>query len=564
AAGVAADTAGNTNTAATQLSRTYDSTSPTVTGVSDGSTYTSAVTPTFTEGTATLKKDTGTAASYTSGIAISENGSYILTVTDTAGNIATINFTVSIVSAPDAPQIVSVVPGNAQAIVTFNPSVNDGGSAITGYYIRVVGDGSSWTMLIETSPYSPYTKLYLTNGEEYTFSVAAYNGTTGAYSTAVTALIGRADKAILSTTIGELSGGNIINVPSGIKVSNFIASLTVSDGATVEIIDGTGGAAVTNQTTTNVTSAMKIKVTAENGTVSEKTISLNVPKYTVTFNSNGGSSVSALNDIDEGSTISAPAAPTKSGYTFAGWYKESTFATAWSFASDTVTATTTLYAKWRTNSSGGSTNDPTESTPDSSEADEPEDEIIIKETPASIKNEELIKVEEIGEAFTESVEVRLKDDPETKNVIEDTLQKEFGSAASEITVFPLDISLYIKGTNTNVQPAEGTSVKITCPIPEELLADKDSIRVVCIIDGKAIVLETKIIQIDDVYCVQFTASHFSPYAFVVDKANTLDNNVDDSEAEDGTNPKTGRALPATGIILALTAASASFKFRKKK
>jgi len=40
--------------------------------------------------------------------------------------------------------------------------------------------------------------------------------------------------------------------------------------------------------------------------------------------------------------------------------------------------------------------------------------------------------------------------------------------------------------------------------------------------------------------------------------------VDDSEAEDGTNPKTGRALPATGIILALTAASASFKFRKKK
>lgn len=70
---------------------------------------------------------------------------------------------------------------------------------------------------------------------------------------------------------------------------------------------------------------------------------------TVTFNSNGGSSVSQITGLSGGNTISKPTDPTKSGYDclFDGWYKEEWLSTPWNFASDTVTASITLYAKWK-------------------------------------------------------------------------------------------------------------------------------------------------------------------------------------------------------------------------
>jgi uncharacterized repeat protein (TIGR02543 family) len=68
-------------------------------------------------------------------------------------------------------------------------------------------------------------------------------------------------------------------------------------------------------------------------------------KPTVTFNSQGGSKVtSATADYD--STVAAPTAPTKTGYIFGGWYKETACKNAWDFAKDKVIANTTLYANW--------------------------------------------------------------------------------------------------------------------------------------------------------------------------------------------------------------------------
>lgn len=67
--------------------------------------------------------------------------------------------------------------------------------------------------------------------------------------------------------------------------------------------------------------------------------------YTVSFNSNGGSAVSSQT-IYYGGLVTQPTAPTRTGYTFAGWYKESALTNAWNFSSDVVTGNTTLYAKW--------------------------------------------------------------------------------------------------------------------------------------------------------------------------------------------------------------------------
>jgi len=67
--------------------------------------------------------------------------------------------------------------------------------------------------------------------------------------------------------------------------------------------------------------------------------------FTVTFNSNGGSSVDSQ-EILPGEKVVEPADPTRSGFTFGGWYTDSTLSDAWNFDSDTVSANMTLYAKW--------------------------------------------------------------------------------------------------------------------------------------------------------------------------------------------------------------------------
>lgn len=68
-------------------------------------------------------------------------------------------------------------------------------------------------------------------------------------------------------------------------------------------------------------------------------------KYTVTFESNGGSAVANVT-VNAGEKVSEPEAPTKADYTFAGWYKDEKCETGWNFETDTVSEDITLYAKW--------------------------------------------------------------------------------------------------------------------------------------------------------------------------------------------------------------------------
>lgn len=64
---------------------------------------------------------------------------------------------------------------------------------------------------------------------------------------------------------------------------------------------------------------------------------------TLTFASNGGSAVTAITQAF-GTTVSAPVAPTKMGYTFVAWYDESGLTTEHTFS--TMGLSTTVYAKW--------------------------------------------------------------------------------------------------------------------------------------------------------------------------------------------------------------------------
>lgn len=66
--------------------------------------------------------------------------------------------------------------------------------------------------------------------------------------------------------------------------------------------------------------------------------------FTVTFNSNGGSSVEPFISYD--GKVMEPTEPTKDGSTFAGWFEDEALTDEFLFDSEIVNGDTTLYAKW--------------------------------------------------------------------------------------------------------------------------------------------------------------------------------------------------------------------------
>jgi uncharacterized repeat protein (TIGR02543 family) len=69
-----------------------------------------------------------------------------------------------------------------------------------------------------------------------------------------------------------------------------------------------------------------------------------INSYTVRFNVDGGS---AIEDqiVNYNENITKPTDPIKTGYTFGGWYTDSSLATAFDF-NEAITVDTTIYAKW--------------------------------------------------------------------------------------------------------------------------------------------------------------------------------------------------------------------------
>lgn len=66
--------------------------------------------------------------------------------------------------------------------------------------------------------------------------------------------------------------------------------------------------------------------------------------YMVNFETDGGSTI-VSQTISEGGTAVRPVTPSKSGYSFAGWFTDNTYSTIYNF--DTVVTTNkTIYAKW--------------------------------------------------------------------------------------------------------------------------------------------------------------------------------------------------------------------------
>lgn len=126
-----------------------------------------------------------------------------------------------------------------------------------------------------------------------------------------------------------------------------------------------------------------------NGTVPQAMIiySTGISGYTVTFKTNGGSDI-APKVVTQGESVTAPTAPTRSGYTFAGWYKDVALQTAWNFATDKVTANTTLYAKWNAVSTP---NPPSSNSGSTTSTPAPSNQITVNVVDASNPNAVLVQ-----------------------------------------------------------------------------------------------------------------------------------------------------------------------------
>jgi len=127
-------------------------------------------------------------------------------------------------------------------------------------------------------------------------------------------------------------------------------------GFEIALADGTAlascGGASTSYTDTAVSrgTTRSYKIRAVNSFGSSAWVEAVAPAtatvpYLVSFNSDGGSAVAGI-ESPVGLSVTAPTEPTKPGYAFAGWYKDSAYSTAWDFANDKVSGSAVLYAAW--------------------------------------------------------------------------------------------------------------------------------------------------------------------------------------------------------------------------
>lgn len=137
------------------------------------------------------------------------------------------------------------------------------------------------------------------------------------------------------------------------------------------------------------------------------------------------------------------------------------------------------------------------------------------------------------------------------------LQARYGSL-DRIKYFPMDISLYDSTGRTKIADTSGISVNITLPLPDDQVQYAGNNRIAAIANGSLEDLNAKFTTVDGVPCINFTASHFSPYVIYVDTANLTAGTIDST-------PKTGDPIhPKWFLAIGMACISLILFFKKDK
>lgn len=158
---------------------------------------------------------------------------------------------------------------------------------------------------------------------------------------------------------------------------------------------------------------------------------------------------------------------------------------------------------------------------------------------------------------TDNFVVKVTEDQAATDAATAALQARYGDL-SRIKYLPMDISLYDSTGRTRIADTSGITVNLTLPLPDDLVQYAGNNRIAAISNGALEDLNGRFTTVGGVPCVNFTATHFSPYVIYVDTANLTEATID-------ATPKTGDPIhPKWFLALGLACVSLILFFKRDK
>ena len=202
----------------------------------------------------------------------------------------------------------------------------------TGIYIKsgtlnvtggsIVGKGEKAAPVYNGNGFNTTGDAIVADSCGYPGGVPSVNISGGALSSTNASAILSCMTQGTTPAIVSITGGYFTSDPSAYVVSGKIAQTTTKTGYNFEVV--------------NKTTDAQFSAIPTGGSTTDK--------YTLSFETNGGSAVKAVTAEKNAVIDLTKYAPTKEGYDFSGWYSDSKLTTA--VTSVTMTKDITVYAKW--------------------------------------------------------------------------------------------------------------------------------------------------------------------------------------------------------------------------
>jgi len=244
-----------------------------------------------------------------------------------------------------------LIPGDSYRLIFVTSTTTQATESSASYYNNFVHNlavsvpelaalDTTWTVAGNLNGIGPWENT----GTEGNDDIPIYRLDGQVFAANYTAFKGAPTVAVAINEIGEATGGAVwTGMRETMSVPSFNASEYIGNGSNTH--RGLAGNAWNTWGSSASDPTSEFRLYAMSGVL---TVPGEIEGFIVTFNSNGGSTVQTQL-VDENATATEPADPTRTGYSFNGWFSDEALTLSYDFATP-VTADITLYADWTINS----------------------------------------------------------------------------------------------------------------------------------------------------------------------------------------------------------------------